>query len=160
MICFTAVSPSGKLQKLADFPAPEWKRDQFSYLVKEAFVTPKLDEEGMWKFRFALSSAPASTQMKEIWVTEPPSMKRTRAVQVAVSGVTPGLRKQLDAIATDVVNFQCDVSIQAPRTDDYPWLATLLTKRVKKLDSEFDLKLERQILRNIPAQMVLSPRKP
>ncbi|MFW0753583.1 PA5502 family lipoprotein [Pseudomonas sp. H11T01] len=70
------------------------------------------------------------------------------------------LRKQLDAIATDVVNYQCDVSIQAPRTEDYPWLATLLTNRVKKLDSAFDLKLERQILRNIPAQMVLSPRKP
>jgi len=70
------------------------------------------------------------------------------------------LRKQLDAIATDVVNYQCDVSIQAPRTQDYPWLATLLTKRVKKLDSGFDLKLQKQILRNIPAQMVLSPRKP
>jgi hypothetical protein len=69
------------------------------------------------------------------------------------------LRKQLDAIATDVVNYQCDVSIQAPRTEDYPWLATLLTNRVKKLDSEFELKLERQILRSIPAQMVLSPRK-
>ena len=70
------------------------------------------------------------------------------------------LRRQLDAIAADVVNFQCEVSIQAPRTDDYPWLATLLTKRVNKLDPEFDLKLERQILRSVPAQMVLSPRKP
>jgi hypothetical protein len=70
------------------------------------------------------------------------------------------LRRQLDAIAADVVNFQCDVTIQAPRTDDYPWLANLLTKRVKKLDPEFDLKLERQILRSVPAQMVLSPRKP
>ncbi|NWE37429.1 hypothetical protein HX800_35850, partial [Pseudomonas gingeri] len=40
------------------------------------------------------------------------------------------LRHQLDEIATDVVNYQCDVSIQAPRTEDYPWLATLLTKRV------------------------------
>ncbi|MNN93545.1 hypothetical protein D3C81_2120150 [compost metagenome] len=66
----------------------------------------------------------------------------------------------MDAIAADVVNYQCDVSIQAPRTDDYPWLATLLTKRVTKLDPEFDLKLERQILRSVPAQMVLSPRKP
>ncbi|MHC8316902.1 PA5502 family lipoprotein [Pseudomonas sp. LB3P31] len=70
------------------------------------------------------------------------------------------LRRQLDAIAADVVNYQCDVSIQAPRTQDYPWLATLLTKRVKKLDSGFDLKLKKQILRNIPAQVVLSPRKP
>jgi hypothetical protein len=55
-----------------------------------------------------------------------------------------------------VVNFQCDVSIQAPRTQDYPWLANL-SKRVKKLDPEFDLKLERQILRSVPAQMVLEP---
>ena len=70
------------------------------------------------------------------------------------------LRRQLDAIAADVVNYQCDVSIQAPRTQDYPWLATLLTKRVKKLDSEFDLNLQKQILRNVPAQIVLSPRKP
>jgi hypothetical protein len=70
------------------------------------------------------------------------------------------LRHQLDAIAADVVNYQCDVSIQVPRTQDYPWLATLLSKRVKKLDSGFGLKLEKQILRNIPAQMVLSPRKP
>jgi hypothetical protein len=68
-LSFTAVSPSGKLVKLAVFAAPEWKRDQFSYMVKEEFVTPKLTEEGMWRFKFALSSAPASTQTKEIWVT-------------------------------------------------------------------------------------------
>lgn len=70
------------------------------------------------------------------------------------------MRRQLDAIAADVVNFNCDVAIQAPRTDDYPWLATLLTKRVKKLDPGFDLKLQKQISRNVPAQMVLTPRKP
>ncbi|AZD05541.1 putative lipoprotein [Pseudomonas chlororaphis] len=69
------------------------------------------------------------------------------------------LRRQLDAIAADVVNYQCDVSIQAPRTEDYPWLKTLLSKRVKKLDADYDLKIERQILRHVPAQMVLSPRK-
>ncbi|AKS07189.1 PA5502 family lipoprotein [Pseudomonas trivialis] len=69
------------------------------------------------------------------------------------------LRHQLDAIATDVVNYQCDVSIQAPRTEDYPWLATLLTKRVKRIDSGYDLKIHRQILKHIPAQVVLIPRK-
>ena len=69
------------------------------------------------------------------------------------------LRHQLDAIATDVVNYQCDVSIQVPRTEDYPWLNTLLTKRVKRIDSGYDLKIHRQILRHIPAQVVLIPRK-
>jgi hypothetical protein len=68
-LTFSAITPSGKMIKFGEFPAPEWKRDQFSYLVKEAFVTPKLDEEGMYKFRFAISSVPLATQTKEIWVT-------------------------------------------------------------------------------------------
>lgn len=70
------------------------------------------------------------------------------------------LQRQLDAIAADVVNYQCVVSIQAPRTADYPWLATLLSKRVKKLNPDFDLQIEKQILRTVPAQMVLIPAKP
>ena len=102
----------------------------------------------------ALKAAEAQPQAK---VIDPTAESTTVALNLTDMSK---LRRQLDAIAADVVNYQCDVSIQAPRTQDYPWLATLLTKRVKKLDSEFDLKLEKQILRNIPAQVVLSPRKP
>jgi beta-galactosidase len=97
-LSFTAVTPSGKLVKLGEFPTPAHVRDQFSYLVKEAFVTPTLTEEGMYRFRFALSSAPGATQTKEIWVTEPPAMKRVRALEIGVSGIAPGLRKHLDAL--------------------------------------------------------------
>ena len=96
---FSVVTPSGKRMKLGSFPVPEQTPDVFSYQVKEGFVTPKLDEVGMYRFRFSLSSAPASTQTKEIWVTGVPAVKRTRAVEVGVSGVTPGLRKQIDALA-------------------------------------------------------------
>ena len=70
------------------------------------------------------------------------------------------LRHQLDLIAQDIVNYQCAVSLQVPRTADYPWLATLIGTRVKKLDPGFDLSLERQIIRHVPAQLVLTPRKP
>ncbi|MHC8302471.1 PA5502 family lipoprotein [Pseudomonas sp. ZS1P83] len=101
----------------------------------------------------ALMAAEAKPQAK---VIDPTAESTTIALNL--TDMTK-LRRQLDAIAADVVNYQCDVSIQVPRTQDYPWLATLLTKRVKKLDADFDLNLERQILRNIPAQMVLSPRK-
>ncbi|KZN17223.1 MULTISPECIES: PA5502 family lipoprotein [Pseudomonas] len=106
------------------------------------------------KAEAALKAAEAKPQAK---VIDPTAESTTVALNLTDMSK---LRRQLDAIAADVVNYQCDVSIQAPRTQDYPWLATLLTKRVKKLDSEFDLKLEKQILRNIPAQMVLSPCKP
>ncbi|MBB3240938.1 hypothetical protein FHW68_002458 [Pseudomonas sp. Tn43] len=106
------------------------------------------------KAEAALKAAEAKPQAK---VIDPTAESTTVALNLTDMSK---LRRQLDAIAADVVNYQCEVSIQAPRTQDYPWLATLLTKRVKKLDSEFDLKLQKQILRHIPAQMVLSPRKP
>jgi hypothetical protein len=86
-----------------------------------------------------------------------PSAEST-TIQLNISDIQQ-MRRQLDAIAADVVNFQCDVTVQAPRTDDYPWLANLLTKRVKKLEPGFDLKLRKQILRSVPAQLVLTPHK-
>nr|WP_180202016.1 PA5502 family lipoprotein [Pseudomonas sp. SbOxS1]NYU01292.1 hypothetical protein [Pseudomonas sp. SbOxS1] len=100
-----------------------------------------------------LKSAEAKRKAK---VIDPEAESTTVKLKITEMGK---MRRQLDAIAADVVNFQCDVSIQVPRTDDYPWVANLLTKRVKKLDPQFDLNLERQIIRSVPAQIVLSPRK-
>lgn len=70
------------------------------------------------------------------------------------------MRRQLDDIAADVVNYQCDVVFQVPRTDDAPWLKTLLDKRVRKLDSGFELNQRHEIQRSLPAQVVLVPRQP
>jgi hypothetical protein len=67
------------------------------------------------------------------------------------------LRRQLDAIAADTVAFNCEVLLQVPRTDDYPWLATLLTKRVTRLNPDFELQLRREIERSEPAKIVLKP---
>lgn len=96
-LTFTAVTPSGKLLSLGEFPAPAQSPDVFSYLVKEAFVTPPLTESGLYRFKFALSSAPLATQTKEIWVTESNFSKVLCRVgkTVAISGITPALRKQL-----------------------------------------------------------------
>jgi len=106
------------------------------------------------KAEAALKAAEAMPKAK---VIDPTAESTTVALNITDMAK---LRRQLDAIAADVVNYRCDVSLQVPRTDDYPWLSTLLTKRVKKLDPDFELNLERQILRTVPAQMVLSPRKP
>ncbi|MGU3345210.1 PA5502 family lipoprotein [Pseudomonas monsensis] len=106
------------------------------------------------KAEAALLAAEAKPKAK---VIDPTAESTTVALNITDSRK---LRRQLDAIAADVVNYECAVSIQAPRTDDYPWLATLLTKRVNKLNPDFDLKIVKQTLRTVPAQMVLSPRKP
>jgi hypothetical protein len=92
---FTAVTPSGKLLKLAQFPVPAQTADVLSYLIKEAFTTPALTETGMYRFRFALSSMPLNTQTKEIWVTAPMPVLRDRPMLIGVAGITPALRKQL-----------------------------------------------------------------
>ena len=70
------------------------------------------------------------------------------------------LRRQLDAIAADTMAFNCAVLIRVPRTNDYPWLATLRTKRVAKLNSSFELELRREIDRGSHAQIVLTPAQP
>ncbi|WP_322845424.1 PA5502 family lipoprotein [Pseudomonas sp. B33.4] len=106
------------------------------------------------KAEAALLAAEAKPKAK---VIDPTAESTTVALNITDSRK---LRRQLDAIAADVVNYECGVTIQAPRTNDYPWLATLLTKRVKKLNPDFDLKIEKQIVRTVPTQMVLSPRKP
>lgn len=67
------------------------------------------------------------------------------------------LRRQLDAIAADIVAFNCQAVLQVPRIDDYPWLSTLLAKRIVKLNPDFELQLQRQIERGEPAKVVLKP---
>ena len=53
----------------------------------------------MYRFKFALSSAPSATQTKEIWVAEKP-LRALLGVpyRVAVSGISETLRKQLTLI--------------------------------------------------------------
>ncbi len=106
-LVFTAVTPSGKLLDLVSFPAPAQTPDVFSYLVQESFATAPLTEEGMYRFKFALSSMPGNTQTKEIWVANT-WMVEHRPTRIAVSGITPALRKQLTEFApfgVEVVDF-------------------------------------------------------
>jgi hypothetical protein len=97
-LAFTMVTPSKKLVPLGEFPVPAWKKDQFSYRVKEGFVTPKLDEEGMYSFKFALNSAAGATQTKEIWVAGSSIGDECKAARIGVSGITLALRNQLERL--------------------------------------------------------------
>ncbi len=96
-LAFTMVTPSGRRTVLTSLPAPQHVLDQFSYLLKEAFETPELTEEGLYQFRFALSSAPLSTQSKEIWVADT-KQRQKKALSIAVSGIPHALREQLAAL--------------------------------------------------------------
>lgn len=97
-LTFSMVTPSGKLVALTTVSAPAFVADQFSVLLKEAFETPALTEIGLYRFKFAISSVPLSTQTKEIWVTAAETHQCIRAFNVGVSGITPALRKELEAL--------------------------------------------------------------
>ncbi|WAH58722.1 hypothetical protein LZ023_03845 [Pseudomonas silvicola] len=105
------------------------------------------------KAEAALQAAEAKPAAK---VIDPTAESTPVALNITESRA---LQRQLDDIATDVVNYQCDVIVVVPRTQDWPWLQTLLTKRINKLKPRLEWKLEHKIVRNQPAQMVLTPRK-
>ncbi|MCU1724713.1 PA5502 family lipoprotein [Pseudomonas sp. 5P_5.1_Bac1] len=105
------------------------------------------------KAEAALKAAEAKPKAKLI---DPTALSTVIALDIREIGK---LRRQLDDIATDVVNYQCDVLFQVPRTADYPWLSGLLAKRVNKRDPDFELQVRNEIHRNQPAQVVLTPRR-
>src|ERR1700712_4286927 len=68
-------------------------------------------------------------------VIDPTAETTTVALKI---GNMRELRRQLDAIAADITAFDCTVVLQVPRTDDFQWLSTLLTKRVSKINPDFE----------------------
>lgn len=106
------------------------------------------------KAEAALKAAEARPAAKLI---DPSAASTVIALKI---GKMSELRRQLDDIANDTVNYDCDVLFQVPRKQDYPWLATLLSKRVHKLAPDFALQQRHEIHRNQPAQVVLTPRRP
>ena len=69
-----------------------------------------------------------------------------------------GLRKLLDGVAADVVNFDCAVQIDVRQAKDFPWVAALLSARVKKLDPAFKLQLSQALNAEQVPQLVLTPK--
>ena len=103
------------------------------------------------KAEAALKAAEAKPKARIIDPTAPSTVVALKTTD------SRALRRQLDDIAADVVSYQCEVVFQVPRTGDAPWLKTLLEKRVRKIDSGFELKQKHQIQRSLPAQVVLVP---
>ena len=117
-LTFTMISPSGIRHRLFQCPAPSQSPDVFSYLLKEGFTTPPLTEQGLYRFRFAISSLPRATQSKELWVTRS-EFKPRKELRVAVSGITPRLRTQLDSFVKTldyVPGESYDLIVSAGRT--------------------------------------------
>lgn len=68
------------------------------------------------------------------------------------------LRSLLDAVAVDVVTFDCDVRIEVRQNKDYPWVASLLLARIKRLDPGYSPRLSQALkLEQVP-RLLLTPK--
>ncbi len=68
------------------------------------------------------------------------------------------LRRLLDGVAADIVAHDCAVQIQVREAKDYPWVAALLSARVKKLDPGFKAQYSQTLRPDQVPRLVLSPR--
>jgi hypothetical protein len=106
-LVFSVVDPKKNVFEIGRYKVPAQTPDQFSYLIAEKVSwRPKLNAtvpyfyEGAYTFKFALSSIPAATQSRVVWMTAT-KLKEVVGLRVAVSGISPSLRKQLPAELLD-----------------------------------------------------------
>ena len=66
------------------------------------------------------------------------------------------LVRLLDAVAADVVKFRATVAIEVADTRDFHWVAALLLARVKKLDANFQPRLQEVIQNDKPAKLIIT----
>ncbi|WP_052081182.1 hypothetical protein [Pseudomonas sp. ML96] len=67
------------------------------------------------------------------------------------------LRDLLDKVAADVVAFDCAVRLEVREAKDYPFVAALLSARIKKLDPGFAPQLSPLLKPDQEPRLVLSP---
>ncbi|MGL4318764.1 MAG: PA5502 family lipoprotein [Pseudomonas sp.] len=67
------------------------------------------------------------------------------------------LRKLLDVVAADVVAFDCAVRLEVREAKDYPFVAALLSARIKKLEPGFTPQFSPVLKPDQEPRLVLSP---
>jgi hypothetical protein len=102
-----------------------------------------------------VAAAPAKPQALLI---KPDAASSTIALPMLDDNDSAALRKLLDSVASDVVNFNCAVSIEVRQGKDFPWVGSLLSVRVKKLNPNFKLELQQVLNPQQAPQLVLTPR--
>lgn len=107
----------------------------------------------------AAAAAAAAAKPKVLLpkLIDPTAASSTIALPMLDNKDKDDLRKLLDQLAPEVVALNCKVKIEVPLSKDYPWVAALLSARVKKIDPGFALQLEPQINPDNPPQLVLTP---
>ncbi|WP_415753886.1 hypothetical protein [Pseudomonas leptonychotis] len=98
--------------------------------------------------------APAKAQAKLI---NPAATNSVIALPMLDNQDNERLRSLLDAVAADMVAFNCAVRIEVRQSKDFPWVASLLNARIKRLDPGFSPRISHVIKPAQVPQLILSP---
>ena len=96
-LVFASSDPSGVNLRIADFTAPTFQQDHFTYLLREGFSTEALTKEGKWRFRLHLEDHPTPTFERELLVVAP-TPRNFRAIKVGIASLAPTMDAQLRLI--------------------------------------------------------------
>lgn len=116
----------------------------------------------------AASAAPAVVAAAPQEASKPQSSGRARLIDPSASSSSvampmldandrDSLRTLLDAVAADVVAFDCAVRLEVREAKDYPFVAALLSARIKKLDPSFTPQFSPVLKPDQEPRLVLSP---
>ena len=106
----------------------------------------------------AASQVPVAPAKPQAQLIKPDAASSTISLALLDEQDSDGLRKLLDRVAADVVNFDCAVRIDVRQAKDYPWVAALLSARVKKLDPAYKLQLSQTLNAEQVPQLLLTPK--
>ena len=104
----------------------------------------------------AEAPAPAKPQARLI---DPAAASSVIAMPMLDNQDNERLRSLLDSVAADMVAFNCAVRIEVRQAKDYPWVASLLSARIKRLDPGFSPRMSQVIKPAQVPQLVLTPRR-
>ena len=130
---------------------------------QEQLRQQRLDSERQAKV--AASAAPANQARPVAESTpsarliDPSAATSVVALPMLDSQDNQQLRRLLDSVAADVVTFRCAVRIEVREAKDYPWVAALLSARIKKLDPSFRPQLSQTIAPQQVPRLLLSPQR-
>jgi beta-galactosidase len=96
-LAFSIADPEGRVQRIGVYDAPPLAPDQFSYLLQENVLSPRLDREGIWTTRFALAGDTAAAHARQIWVVDP-TPHRFDNLRVGTLGLADEIAEQLAPI--------------------------------------------------------------
>ncbi len=102
----------------------------------------------------AVPAAPAKPRAR---VIDPQASSSRVSLAMLDNQDNERLRSLLDTVAEDVVAFRCAVRIEVREAKDYPWVAALLSARIKRLDPAFNPRLSQVVKPGQVPQLVLSP---